>query len=319
MGFIAKRLAITAITLLLVSIVTFGAFRLIPGDAALLALGIDATEAQIQALREEMGLDRSYPARYFSWLQGLFTGNLGYSTRFMGVPVSQMITERLPVTLTLAALSFILIILISVPVSLFAVKKENSFPCHIINTFTALSISIPGFFLGVLLTWIFGIVFRVFVPGAFVPHSENFIFFLGGLFFPALAIALPNAALVVKFLRTSVFRELRSDYVRTAKSKGSNSSRILRRHVLKNASLPAITLLGMITGEILAGSVVIERVFGIPGMGMLLLASITARDYIMIETIVVYIAFAVIMANTLADIVLRIVDPRISVTEKYSA
>jgi len=316
MGFIGKRLVITALTLFLVSVLTFSAFRLIPGDAALLALGIDATEAQIEALRSEMGLDRSYPEQYFSWLQGLLSGNLGYSTRFRGASVSGMIMERLPVTLTLAALSFVLIIIISVPVSLFAVKKENSLANHIINTVTALNISIPGFFLSVILIWIFGIVFRVFIPGAYVCYTENIPAFLGSLFFPALAIALPNAALVVKFLRSSVLRELQSDYVRTAKSKGISRSGILRRHILKNASLPAITLLGMITGEILSGSIVIEQVFGIPGMGRLLLASITARDYIMIETIVVYIAFAVILANTLADIILQIVDPRIRISQK---
>ena len=316
MGFIGKRLVITALTLFLVSVVTFAAFRLIPGDAALLSLGLDATEAQIEALRAEMGLDRSYPEQYFSWLRGFLTGNLGYSTRFMGASVSGMIAERLPVTLTLAALSFIFIISIAVPVSLIAVKKENSVANHIINTVTALNISIPGFFLGVLLTWIFGIVFRVFVPGAYVCYTEDVLAFLGSLFFPALAIALPNSALVIKFLRSSVFRELQSDYVRTVKSKGGGRLRILLRHVLKNASLPTITLLGMITGEILSGSIVIEQVFGIPGMGRLLLVSITARDYTMIETLVIYIAFAVIMANTLADIVLQIVDPRIRIAEK---
>jgi ABC-type dipeptide/oligopeptide/nickel transport system permease component len=227
-----------------------------------------------------------------------------------------MIGERLPVTLSLAGISFLFIIIISVSFSLLAVKKENSASNHIINTLTAVNISIPGFFLGVLFIWVFGIIFRLFVPGAYVSYTENPLAFLGCLVFPALAIALPNSALVVKFLRASVFRELQSDYVRTAKSKGGSRRRILERHVLKNASLPAITLLGMIIGEILSGSIVIEQVFGIPGMGRLLLVSITARDYIMIETIVIYIAFAVILANTLADIVLQIVDPRICIAEK---
>jgi len=315
MGFIGKRLLITLITLFLVSALTFSAFRFIPGDPALLALGLDATETQLHALRAEMGLDKSYPEQYFSWLQRLITGNLGYSTRFMGASVSGLLAERLPVTFTLAGLSLLFIILIAVPVSMLAVKKENSITNHIINSLTALNISIPGFFLGVLLIWIFGIIFRIFVPGAYVSYTESLSGFLGSLVFPALAIALPNSALLVKFLRSSIFRELRNDYVRTAKSKGGSSRLILRRHVLKNASLPSITLLGMIIGEILSGSIVIEQVFGIPGMGRLLLASITARDYIMVETIVVYIAFAVILANTLADIILQIVDPRIRITE----
>ena len=173
MAFIGKRLVITGLTLFLVSIITFGAFRLIPGDAALLALGIDATEAQVEALRAELGLDKSFPGQYFSWLGKFLTGNLGQSTRFRGAGISEMIGERLPVTLTLAALSFLFIILIAIPVSLLFVKKENSAANHIVNTLTALNISIPGFFLGVLLIWVFGIIFRIFVPGAYISYTEN--------------------------------------------------------------------------------------------------------------------------------------------------
>jgi ABC-type dipeptide/oligopeptide/nickel transport system permease component len=315
-GFIVKRLVVTLLTLILVSILTFGMFHLVPGDAALLSLGTEATEEQIAALRIEMGLDKSLPEQYFSWLGKFLSGDLGNSSRFRGASISGMIGERLPVTFALAGLSFILMITIAVPVSLISTKKESSVPNHVINTLTAINISMPGFFLGVLLIWIFGILFKLFVPGAFISYRENPIAFLGCLFFPALAIALPNAALVVKFLRSSVFRELRSDYVRTARSKGGSRPHVLLRHVLKNASLPAITLLGMITGEILSGSVVIEQVFGIPGIGRLLITSITARDYLMIETLMIYVAFTVILANTLSDIVLQIIDPRIRLAGK---
>ena len=316
MGFIGRRLAISVLTLFLVSVLGFSAFRLIPGDAAIIALGIEATEEQLQALRAEMGLDRSFPRQYVSWLANFLTGNLGNSARFMGVSISGLITDRLPVTFALAGLSFLFIILIAVPVSLLSVKKENSPVDRIVTTLTALNISVPGFFLGILFIWIFGLILRLFVPGAFVSFNENPAAFFAYLVFPALAIALPNSALVIKFLRASIFRELQSDYARTAMSKGASRSHILRRHVLKNASLPAITLLGMITGEILSGSIVIEQVFGIPGIGMLLLSSITARDYPLIQTLIIYIAFAVILANTLADIVLQIVDPRIRLAEK---
>ena len=316
MAFIGKRLAVTVITLFLVSAVSFGAFRLIPGDAAMLSLGTEATEGQIESLRAEMGLDRSYPEQYLSWLGKLFSGQLGYSARFRGASVSEMILERLPVTFSLAALSFLFVILIAVPVSIFSVKKENSLADRIVNSLTAMGVSLPGFFLGILFIWIFGILLKLFVAGAYASHKENIAAFFGYLIFPALAIALPNAALVIKFLRTSIFKEFHSDYVRTAKSKGGNRAHILRSHVLKNASIPVITLLGMIAGEIFSGSVVIEQVFGIPGIGRLLLASITARDYPMIETLMIYIAFAVILANTLADIALQIVDPRIRITEK---
>ena len=316
MGFIGKRLGTSFLTLILVSVLTFAAFRLIPGDAALLSLGTEATQEQIEALRAEMGLDKSFPAQYFSWLVNFLTGRLGNSARYRGASVSQMILSRLPVTFSLAGLSFVFIILIAVPVSLFSVKKENSLSDRIVTTLTAFSISIPGFFLGVLFIWIFGVLIRLFVPGAYVGYGENPVAFWLYLIFPALAIALPGTALVVKFLRSSIFREFHSDYARTARSKGAGRGHILRRHVLKNASLPAITLLGMITGEIFSGSIVIEQVFGIPGIGRLLIASITARDYPAIETLMIYIAFAVILANTLADIAIQIIDPRIRLEEK---
>ena len=316
MGFIARRLTVTVLTLFLVSLLTFGAFRLIQGDAAILSLGIEAQDEQLAALRAELGLDKSFHEQYLSWLNGLLTGRLGSSARFRGASISEMILERIPVTLSLAGLSFFFIILVSVPVSLLSVKKENSVLNRIVTSLTALGISTPGFFLGVVFIWIFGILFRLFVPGAYVSYRESFSGFIACLIFPALAIALPNAALVVKFLRSSIIRELNSDYVRTARSKGAGWAYILRRHVFKNASLPVITLLGMITGEIFSGSIVIEQVFGIPGIGRLLITSITARDYLVIETLMIYIAFVVIMANTLADITLQIIDPRIRLVKK---
>jgi ABC-type dipeptide/oligopeptide/nickel transport system permease component len=316
MAFIAKRLVITLLTLFLVSVLTFAAFRFIPGDAALVSLGIEAGEGQIEALRAEMGLDKSFAEQYFSWLGKFITGNLGNSSRFRGVSISEMLRERLPVTFALSGLSFLFIILIAIPASLIGVKKENSLVNNIITSLTALNISLPGFFLGVLFIWIFGILLKLFVPGEFISYRQSPAAFWGCLVFPGLAIAMPNAALLVKFLRSSIYSELRSDYVRTAKSKGAGRAHILRRHALKNASLPAITLLGMIAGEILSGSVVIEQVFGIPGIGKLLIASITARDYLTIETIVIYIAFVVVLANTFSDIILQIIDPRIRLTQK---
>ena len=316
MGFIVKRLIISLPTLFLVSILTFGAFRLIPGDAALLSLGTEASTEQIEAMRVEMGLDKSLPAQYLSWLKGFFTGTLGNSSRFRGISISEMILERLPVTFALAGFSFFLIIIIAVPLSLLSVKKKNSLLDRTVTAITALNISIPGFFLGVLFVWIFGVLLKFFVPGGYVSYSDSLSAFFGYLFFPALAIAMPNAALVAKFLRSSIFTEFQSSYARTAGSKGGSRSHILRRHVLKNAFLPVITLLGMIAGEIFSGSIIIEQIFGIPGIGRLLIASIGSRDYLMIETIIVYIAFIVILANTLADIVLQIVDPRIRLGEK---
>jgi ABC-type dipeptide/oligopeptide/nickel transport system permease component len=313
MGFIGKRLFTTFLTVLLVSVLSFAAFHVIPGDAATLALGVEADEAQIAALRHEWGLDRNIVVQYGSWLGKFLTGNLGNSTRFQGAPVSKLILDRLPVTFNLALLSLVFILLIAFPCSIAGVKKEASPLNRIVTTLAALSISAPGFFLGVLFIWIFGLVFKLFIPGSYIAYREDYGAFLAYLVFPALAIALPNAGILIKFLRSSIFREFKSDYVRTARSKGGRWNHCLSRHVLKNACLPALTLLGMILGEIFTGSIVIEQVYSIPGIGRLLLAAISSRDYLVMETLAVYIALTIILANTLVDIAIQVIDPRIRV------
>jgi len=311
MGFVGKRLGVTALTLVLVSILTFAAFRIIPGDAALLSLGTDATEEQIAALRAELGLDRSLPAQYLTWLGNFLTGRQGNSTRFRGSSITGLVLERLPVTFHLALLALVLILLIGVPASFVGIRREGGFLDRLMNSLLALSISLPGFFLGILLIWVFGILLRLFVPGEYVSYREDYPGFLRNLFFPALAIALPNAALLEKFLRASLIKELSSDYVRTARSKGLPSGTVLRRHALRNACLPAVTLMGMMIGEVFSGSIVIEQVFTIPGIGRLLITAITSRDYALVETLVIYIAAVVILGNTLVDVLVRIIDPRI--------
>ncbi|MDR0524615.1 MAG: ABC transporter permease [Spirochaetaceae bacterium] len=306
-----KRGIAGLITLFLVSVLTFGAFNLIPGDPAVMILGIDADEAQIRAMRSDLGLDRSLPARYTVWLGGFLTGDLGNSVRFRGEPIRELVLERLPVTFTLAAFALALIFAIALPVTFFSVVKEHSLFDRFVTACTTLTISTPNFFLGVLFIWIFGVILRFFTPGFYVPYQENPSGFLAYLFFPALAIAIPNAAMVIKFLRASIFQELRSDYVRTAYSKGASEGIILSRHVLRNAAGPSITLLGMIIGDIFSGSIVIEQVFTIPGIGRLLIASIASRDYPLAQTLVVYIGFIVVLANTLGDLGVRLMDPRI--------
>ncbi|MDR2304949.1 MAG: ABC transporter permease [Treponema sp.] len=311
MSFLARRLALTLLTLFLVSLLTFACFSLIPGDAASLILGTEAGEEQVAALREEFGLDRSAAERYLSWLRGFAGGNLGNSVRFRGEAISDLVLSRLPVTFSLALLSLVFIIILSLFFSLPAAGKTGSLLNRIINTMAAAGISVPGFFLGVLFIWVFGILFKFFSPGAFVPFRESPRGFFGCLVFPALAIAIPNAAIVIKFLRSSIAAQLESPYARTARSKGASFSLVLRRHVFKNALIPAVTILGMIIGEVFSGSIVIEQVFTIPGIGRLLITSISSRDYPLVQTLLVYIAFAVILANTLVDIAIQFIDPRI--------
>ena len=312
MNFILKRILSAVITLFLVSILCFLAFSVIKGDPASGLGGIWVSPEKIEVLREEMGLNRNVFVRYFDWLFGFLSGNPGVSYGFQGMQISELISQRFPVTITLALLSLFLILVISIPVSLLTVKRQGSITDTIVNVLTAGGISAPGFFLGLLFIFIFGFSFKLFMPGYFINYNENFFSFIGSLFFPALAIAIPNSAVLIKFLRGSLFNELDSDYVRTAKSKGAGRFYIILNHVLKNACLPAITILGMIIAEIFSGSIIIEQVFSIPGIGRLLIASISSRDYPLIQTLMVYIAFLVVLANTLADIVNMSIDPRIS-------
>jgi len=311
LNFFVRRIGAAFVTLFIVSVFCFLAFTVIPGDPASLILGIEASDEQVAALREELGLNRSLPERYLGWLGNLLSGNLGNSVRYQSEGISPLIRNRLPVSFFLALLSLFLILLIAVPVSLFSVRREGGFVDRIVTVCTAIGISVPGFFLGILCIWIFGIGLHLFRPGVFVDYRAGFGGFIGSLFFPALAIAVPNAAIMVKFLRSSLFREKRSDYFRTARGKGASISVATRRHALRNALIPSITVLGMIAAEIFSGSIIIEQVFSIPGIGRLLIAAISSRDYPLVQTLVVYIAFVVITLNTLVDIVIQLIDPRI--------
>lgn len=311
MNFIIRRIVVALITVFLVSILCFLSFSVIRGDPATYLAGINASQEQLSALREEMGLNRNVITRYLDWLSGFVSGRAGVALSFRGEAISTLISERLPVTITLALLSLFFVLLISIPVSLLTVNKKDGILDGVVNFFTAAGLSTPGFFMGLLFIFIFGFGLKLFIPGEYINYNENFLGFIRCLCFPALAISIPNAAILIKFLRGSLFAELKSDYVITARSKGASGLYILRKHVLKNALLPAITIFAMIIAEVFSGSIVIEQVFTIPGIGRLLISAISSRDYPLIQSLMVYIAFIIIAANTLADIAIMIIDPRI--------
>ena len=315
MRFIVRRIILAIITLFLVSILCFLIFNVIRGDTAAVLGGMWVSPEQLETLREELGFNRNIFIRYIDWLGNFLKGNAGISYSFSGEEVSVLILQRLPVSLSLALLSLFFIIIISFSFSLLTVKKEGNITDLAANFLTAAGISTPGFFLGLLFIFIFGFIFKLFIPGNFIHYTENFFGFINCLIFPALAIAFPSSAILIKFLRGSLFAELQSDYVRTARSKGANFFYILQHHVLRNALLPAITMLGMIIAEIFSGSIIIEQVFSIPGIGRLLISAISSRDYQLIQALMIYISFLVVIANTLADIAIMFIDPRIRIAK----
>ncbi len=307
---ILKKAASFIMTVLLVTLFVFIAFDLIPGDAATNRLGINATPEALERLREEMGLTKPFFVRYFSWLASFFFGDMGISYSY-GVSVRSMLASKLPITVTLTVMSFIMIVILSIPIGLYTSKYEDRAASKAVDILGQITMSIPPFFLGILITYVFGMIFKVFTPGGFVSYDINFGKFLGYLVFPSIAIALPKAAMSTKLLKSSILSERKLDYVRTAYSRGNSTMDVLYKHVLKNAIIPVITFLGMTLADIVAGSLVIEQVFSIPGYGRLLISSIANRDYPVVQAIIAIIAMIVIIINTLVDTTYKVLDPRL--------
>lgn len=311
MKYFAKKLTGLAATLLVVSFLVFAAFAIIPGDPATAKLGTEATPESVEALREEMGLNDPLTVRYGRWAADFVRGDFGTSYRY-NMTVKEMIWEKVPVTLTLTAMSFCLIVLFSIPLGITCARHAGGRLDRAIMVVNQVIMAVPPFFSGIIITLVFGLLLHFFVPGDYISYKTNPARFFGYMFFPSVAIALPKAAMATKLLRTSVISQMKLDYVRTAYSRGNATKEVLYRHVLKNAMIPVVTFLGMALADMVAGSIVIEQVFNIPGMGRILLTSISGRDYPVVQAIIVCIAFLVIFINFLVDIIYQVIDPRIT-------
>ncbi len=304
-----KRVGLLAGTLLLVSVLAFLAFSVIPGDPTASVLGVEATEEQIAALRARLGLDLPIWQRYWNWLSAFVTGDFGQSYRF-DKPVAELVATRAEATLALAATAFVLIVAISLPLGLVSARHRGGIVDRVVTVLTQVTMSVPNFVMGIGLMLLFALVLKWFRP-EYVPLEDGLGAHLRFMVFPALAIALPKSAMTVKLLRGSILGEMGQDYIRTAYSKGNSQGSALRRHVLRNAMIPVVTFLAMAIGDIMAGSIVVEQVFGIPGLGRILISSIGNRDYPVVQAIVVLLAGAVVGCNFLADLLYRVMDPRI--------
>ena len=310
MKYVLKKTFTLIITLFIVSFLAFWAFSVIPGDPTSRLLGTEATPQAVAALRQQLGLDAPFLQRYANWLLDFLKGDFGTSYIY-SMPVSQMLADKLPVTGALILLSFLITLIFSIPLGILAGSLRTAWGDRLCVTIDQLVMAVPAFFIGVLVNFLFGLTLRWFVPGKFVAFSSSPAGFFHYLLYPAFSIAVPRIAMTVKMLRGSIHSELSCDYVRTAVSRGNRRSSILARHVLRNALIPVITFLAVSMAEIVTGSIIIEQVFTVPGIGRLLLASINNRDFPVVQTIVVLMAVWIVLVNFAADLINQMVDPRL--------
>lgn len=312
MKYMIRKLITTLVTLLAVTFFVFLSFHVISGDPATSMLGTEATPQKVEALREEMGLNDPVLVQYGSWVWNLLHGDMGTSYSYH-MAVSEMVADKMPVTVALTVMAFLLMVAVSIPLGIYTAKHEGGVADRSIYVINQVIMAVPPFFSGILITLVFGRLLKLFTPGGYISYQKDFVGFIGYLFFPALAIALPKIAMAVKLLRSSVIKESRLDYVRTAYSRGNRTRDVLYHHVLKNALIPVVTFLGMALADMIAGSIIIEQVFSIPGLGRILLTSISNRDYPVVMAVIICIAVLVLAVNMAVDLIYSRIDPRITI------
>lgn len=313
--YLAQR-AIAFLPILLgISILIFGAIRLIPGDAITAMLGTEAgmlTETQHQALEAYFGLDKPPIEQYFSWLGGVLHGDLGLSVRF-GQPVLDLILQRFPVTLQLALMALAIALVIGIPLGVLSAVKHNSIIDLLGRLIALLGLAMPNFLLGTLIIYVLSVYFKI------LPNSGDFVSFaddpgknLSQMIFPAVTLGFSFSASVMRTTRSAMLEVLGQDYVRTARSKGLAENVVIQRHALRNALIPVVTIVGVELGYLLGGTVIIEEIFALPGIGRLVFNAISQRDYALVQGIALFIAVNFVVVNLIADLVYAAIDPRIS-------
>lgn len=308
---IIRRLLAAIPVLWGVSFFTFIMMNLLPGDAAVALLGANATPQQVHALEIRLHLNEPFFVRYWHWLSGVVTGNFGTSVT-SGQNVTTILAQRLPVTFELVAYAFIISIVFTVPVALMAARKPGGIFDRISIFVSMAGFSIPGFVLALLLILVFAVKLGVLPAIGFVPLSQSVGGNIRSLTLPALSIGFGLFCGNTRFLRADIIEQsLSQDYVLTAKAKGAGPWRVLVRHVLRNSLLGIITLVGLQMGTLIGGTVIIEQIFSLPGIGQGLLVAINDRDVVLVEAIVLVFACCVVLANLLTDLMYSVIDPRI--------
>ncbi|WP_042454693.1 ABC transporter permease [Neobacillus dielmonensis] len=308
--YILKRIFSLVPVLFVVSIVAFLLIYLTPGDPVSVMLGQEATAEQIEALREQMGFNDPLYLQYFHWLINVLQGNLGDSY-FMHMPVTTAIVEHLGPTLSIAVLAELIAILIALPVGILAAKHRGSLMDQFVMGFTLTGMAIPSFLFGLILMLVLGVKLGWLPVAGYQPLSTGFWNYLQYLLMPGLALGIIQSALIARMTRSSMLEVLNADFIKTARSKGVKERSIIYVHALRNALLPIITVVGQTFGLLLAGAVVIETIFNIPGIGQLVLNSIQSRDYAVIQGVILMVAFFYVIINLVIDLLYMLIDPRV--------
>jgi peptide/nickel transport system permease protein len=309
LAFLLRRLVSLIVTVWLASIVVFAVLQLVPGDPALLMLGVNAQPDTLAALRGQMGLDQPVLTRYLQWAGALARGDLGISLTYAR-PVAELVAERLAVTLPLALLSLVISTALALPLGLLAAARRGRGGDWAVLGFSQLGVSMPSFWIAILLILLFSLTLHWFPAGGFPGWGGGIGPALHALLLPALALALPEAAILARVTRTAVLDTLAEDHIRTARAKGVGRTAVLLRHALPNALIPVATVLGLQISFLVAGAVVVENVFTLPGLGRLLYQAIGQRDLIVVQGVVVLLALFVVVVNALVDIACALADPR---------
>jgi peptide/nickel transport system permease protein len=309
--YLLRRLALMVPVAFLVSVLVFSLIHLTPVDPAELILGEERTPEAVVALRHELGLDRPLPDQYLTWISHAVRGDLGRSIR-TSQPVTQAILERLPATLELGIAALAWSVLLAIPLGTIAALRRGS-PIDVLATgFTILGVSVPNFFIGIVLILVLSVDLRLFPPGGYTPLAESIPDNLHRLVLPAITLGTVTTAINTRFTRSSMLDVLRQDYIRTARAKGASWRQVIVGHALKNALIPVVTVVGIQIGAILEGALVTETIFSWPGVGKLAIDSIFGRDYPIIQGIVLAIALSYMLANLAVDLTYAWLNPRIS-------
>ncbi|MCC3356804.1 nickel ABC transporter permease [Bacillus sp. REN16] len=308
--YILKRIFSLVPVLFVVSIVAFLLIYLTPGDPVSVMLGQEATAEQIEKVREQMGLNEPLYLQYLNWLFNVFQGDLGDSY-FMHMPVTTAILDHLGPTLSIAIFAEIIAILIAVPIGILAARHRGSFIDQFVMGFTLTGMAIPSFLFGLLLMLVLGVKLGWLPVAGYQPISSGFFVFLKYLLMPSLALGVIQSALIARMTRSSMLEVLNAEFIKTARSKGLKERSIIYVHAFRNALLPIITVIGQTFGLLIAGAVVIETIFNIPGIGQLVINSIQSRDYAVIQGIILMVAFFYVLINLIIDLLYMLIDPRV--------